>query len=128
MKFAIGEFRVRLLHKGLFVLLCTVLMNINASDFRAPSLLERGPLRVLFGEDDGEPGVTTWAVGFNRTAKDAFTDNHGTQTEPLAAMWFNKADFRMTEIFPECLVPVASEQMNPLLRTAKLHLRANYIE
>ena len=128
MKVTISAFKARLLHRGILFLLCATFVNVSASDFRAPSLLERGPLRVLFGEDDGEPGLTTWAVAFNRTAKDAYTENHGTETEPISAMWFNKADFRMTEIFPESLVPVNSEFMNPLLRTAKLHLRANYIE
>lgn len=49
-------------------------------------------------------GVGIWGHGFYRTAQDAFCCCHGTDTQPLSALWFNKADFVGQEAFSRGVV------------------------
>ncbi|MFC1854363.1 hypothetical protein ACFLY6_00640 [Candidatus Dependentiae bacterium] len=119
----------RILRKYFILFVIPIIFSqLCLGEYRSPSLLERGPMRVLLGEDDGEYGLTVWGVGYSKIADKAYTSDHGTTTEPLPALWFNKSDFRLTEIFPDSLVPLRSEFHHPLLRTTNLHLRAQYTE
>jgi hypothetical protein len=112
----------------LTLLLLALAVETQATEYRSPYPLERGPFRFLFGEEDDQQGYRFWTAAYTRNSDKAFTSDHGTTTEDLAALYFNKADFRLTEIFPESLISLKSEYYNPLLRTTNLHLRANYIE
>lgn len=112
-------------------LLAVCATTVNAIEFRAQLPVDRGPLRLLQYDKDEKRSRTEsqwWSVMYGRYADKAFTNEHGTATEPLVATLFNKADFRFSEIFPDSLVPLRSEYYNALLRTTKLHLRAEYYE
>lgn len=114
--------------KHLRLLLLGLVSSVSATEFRLPLPIEHGPMRQLFGEEEDVHGVRFWASLYTRYADKAFTDTHGTDTEPLTALFFNKDDFRFTEAFPDSLIPLKSEFYNPLLRTTRLRLRTNYAE
>jgi hypothetical protein len=103
--------------------------TIFATEFRSPLSSGRGPFRAIMPKGgEAKKARAWWSSVYSRYADSSFSDEHGTAVEPLAANLFNKADFRLTEIFPESLIKTTAEYYNPLLRTTKLHLRANYSE
>jgi len=55
----------------------------------------------LFDHETRSWGAGLWCEGYYKTADKAFTCNHGTTTEPLAALLFGKADFLGKEIFAD---------------------------
>ena len=109
-------------------LTCALTNAAVAGDLRTPWLSERGPLRYLFEKDPGdEATVRVWTAYASRQAARAFK-KHGTATEELTSLIFNKSDFRLTEASPNSLIPLDTEFYNPLLRTVHLHPRAEYSE
>lgn len=101
---------------------------LYAAEFRSPIVCERGSLRHVFEEWSSEDyGFQLWASGYGREAHKAFK-SHGTGTQPLTSLFFNKADFRLSEIFPNSLVKRASEFYNPFVRVLKISPRASYTE
>lgn len=109
-------------------LLGLVTHHVKATEFRAPPVLERGPVCIMMGDNEEKHSFQWWSSVYHRRADKAFTNDHGINTEPLASLLFNKSDFRLTEIFPAALVSLKAERYNPLLRTTNMHMRANYTE
>ena len=99
-----------------------------AGDLRSPLIGERGPMRYVFEEqEEGDYGVKVWATGYGREAHKCFM-GHGFNTKPLTALYFNKSDFRLSEIFADSYLPMTSEFYNPYVGVLKLHPRASYSE
>lgn len=102
--------------------------KLSSFEFRSADPFDKGPLRVLFGESEDGYNIRTWSNLYHRSANKAFTDSLGTDTQPLTGLMFGKVDFKMVEMFPDALASVKHEFYNPLIRTARMHLRANYRE
>jgi len=104
--------------------------RVCAENIHAPMLCEHGPLRYLFDFDEpvSERNLKLWSAAYFRYASSAYLDKMGTQTDELSRLFFNQADFKLTEAFPDCLVSQNSEFYNPLIRTVHLHTKANYRE
>jgi len=104
----------------------------NASEFRTPWLGDRGPIRYRFDR----LRTTKWNVNtytsFNRKQAEKSYLKHGFDTEPLTALFFNKADFNLNEIFPNNLTPAANyfdtQEYSPFFTTFQFSPRAYYIE
>jgi len=103
--------------------------TMQAGEMRSPYLSERGPLRYTFEKDDSEKySLSLYTAMHRREAHKAFLD-HGTDTKPLTALFFNKSDFPLREIFP-----VKSDELykyqnfNPYVALAEIHPRATYYE
>lgn len=114
---------------------------VNPSEFRAPVLLEQGPLRQLAEEEDSGYGMRYWASFYFSGANKAFSEHHGTKTQDISALFFHggltpKGDspfdkgysFRTTQMFQDWYVSEKTEFYNPLLRTSKLRLSVRYDE
>jgi hypothetical protein len=100
----------------------------HAFEVRSPWLSERGPLAYVFEtEKEDKYSLNIWKAMYNKSASKAFKE-HGTETHPLTALYFGKADFPMTQIFENSLVPLEMENYIPALRLATLHPRAQYNE
>lgn len=110
-------------------LICATLgVSLAASQAQNPDYVDYGHFRDLFMDQAGEQHFNISTSMYRRIADKAFTSEVGTQTEPITKLMFNESDFRFSDVFPEQLVSLKSEFYNPLLRTARLHLRANYSE
>ncbi len=70
-------------------------------------------------------GVGIWGRGFYRTAQDTFSECDGTTTEPLSALWFNRADFAGKDIFANGVV---ANQSNVWLIISTLSPRFRYTQ
>lgn len=103
---------------------------LHAATIHTPVLCERGPLRYLFDFDEPQSSqhLKLWSAGYSRYAASAYTDSVGTKTDELSRLFFNEANFKLTEAFPSCLVSQNSEFYNPLIRTVHLHTKADYRE
>lgn len=101
---------------------------INASDFREPLTLNNGPLRFLFESEDDKISARWWSGAYNRYANKTFNEKLGRNFLELPALLFGKSEFRVSELFPKCLVDMATTKYNPLLKTTNFRLRANYNE
>lgn len=99
-----------------------------ATENRTPWIAERGPLRYTFEKLHPEKyNFNSWWVGHYKEAHKAF-DKHSVHTKPLSAVIFNKADFKLNEIFPESTVPGDSENYNPFFSVTKFSPRVYYTE
>lgn len=120
-----------MMHKSLKLALVGLLVASSASaisEWRSPWITERGPLRYTFEKFNKEgSNLELWWAGHYKAADKAFL-KHSTKNHPLTALMFNKADFTMKEIFPDCKVPMDVQDYNPILRFAKFSPRANYSE
>ena len=104
--------------------------SVRSESIHAPMLCEHGPLRYLFDFDEPatDRNLKLWSAAYSRYASAAYIDTMGTQTDELSRLFFNHADFKLTEAFPDCLVSQNSEFYNPLVRTVHLHTKADYRE
>ncbi|MCG2756012.1 hypothetical protein L6269_00775, partial [Candidatus Dependentiae bacterium] len=68
-----------------------------------------------------------YALAHRREAHKAFL-KHGTDTQPLTALIFNKADFPLNQIFPNSQVNPAGEFYNPFMDLMTIKPRATYYE
>lgn len=93
----------------------------------APSMSEHGPLRYLFDFDEsgGSRNIKVWSAVNSRYAAQAYKDTVGTKTDELSRLIFNQSDFKLTEAFPNCLVPQNTEYYNPLLRTVHINSKVD---
>ncbi|MBT4595076.1 hypothetical protein HOD08_04340 [bacterium] len=103
--------------------------TVTASEFRSPSVAEKGPLRYVFDADKpgSDSSLTMWTAYTSKSANKAFI-NHGTSVSELTKLFFNESEFRLARAFPNCLVEQAGELYSPLLRTTKFKTRAKYTE
>lgn len=69
-----------------------------ATEYRAPLVLERGPLRYDFDIKKETWSLNIWNGVYCRDANKAFTQ-HGNKTETLSKLFFNKDNFKIAEIF-----------------------------
>jgi hypothetical protein len=101
---------------------------VNATEFRSPLIVERGPMRYVFeGWDAKDYSLKLWAAGYYRESHKAFL-KHGTNTSHLSALFFNKSDFPLIEIFPNSAAPLNSENYSPFVAVGELHPRITYVE
>ena len=99
-----------------------------ATENRTPWIAERGPLRYTFEKlHTDKYNFNSWWVGHYKEAHKAF-DKHSVHTKPLSAVIFNKADFYLSEIFPNSTVPGDVENYNPYLDLTKYSPRVYYTE
>jgi len=113
---------------GLFVINCLFFSSIFSTEFRSPWLTERGPLRYKF--EQGKPDkytIDVYAAGHRREAHKAFL-SHGTNTKPLTALFFNKADVPLVEIFPDSTMNRNAVYYNPFVSLMTIYPRATYYE
>ncbi|MBD3273063.1 hypothetical protein GF385_01805 [Candidatus Dependentiae bacterium] len=107
---------------------CLVSNVAIATEFRSPWLSERGPIRYIFEKDNPDRySLDTYALAHRRESHKAFL-KHGTDTKPLTALFFNKSDFPVQEIFPNNQLDPNSKYYNPYMALAILHPRATYYE
>jgi len=95
-----------------------------------PMFFEKGPLRCLFDFDEplSTRNLKLWAAGTSRQSSQAYIDVFGTQTDELSRLVFNASNFKITEAFPDCLIPQNSEYYNPLLRTVHIDSKIDHKE
>ena len=99
-----------------------------ATEFRSPWVSERGPLRYRFEKSDPDRySLDIWSVAHRRESHKAFL-KHGTDTKPLTALFFNKANFKLNEIFPDSVVDPDSKYYNPFMHLMTIYPRATYYE
>lgn len=116
-------------NKGLILFGLQIISTIiNATDFREPLTLNNGPLRFLFESEDDKISARWWSGAYNRYANKTFNEKLGRNFLELPALLFGKSEFRVSELFPNCLVDMATTKYNPLLKTTNFRLRANYNE
>lgn len=113
------------------IVIATLISFVNvavATEFRSPLIVERSPMRYLF-----EPWkkkdwkLNLWSEGYYRGANRAYL-KHGTNATELSALFFNKSDFLLSEIFPNACVPMDSEYYSPFVAVGMLHPRITYEE
>jgi len=112
----------------LIVLIATLFCGtLLANEFRSP-LAARGPMRYLFEQwDKDDYGLKLWSSLYARESHKAFM-SHGFNTQPLSALFFNKADFWLNEIFPNSYADPATQYYSPYIATTKISPRVNYTE
>lgn len=103
--------------------------SAHATEMRTPWIAQRGPLRYTFDKlyPENKRNINMWTAAHTKEAHKAFL-KHGTNTSPLTALIFNKADFQLNEIFPDSDVPFGSENFSPFLKLIKIHPRVSYTE
>lgn len=112
-----------------------VAIPLQATEFRSPLLSERGPIRYKL--EKGNPdrySLDIYSLAYRREAHKAFM-SHSMDTQPLTALFFNKADIPLNEIFPVDSTGVGTNGMNPLgkyynpfVDLATIKPRATYYE
>lgn len=101
---------------------------VNATEIRSSWFSERGPIRYKFETDkDEDYSLDIYALAHRRESHKAFL-KHGTDTQPLTALIFNKADFPLNQIFPNSRVNPAGEFYNPFMDLMTIKPRATYYE
>lgn len=103
-------------------------LRISAVEFREPLTVLNGPLRFLFEDASDECSFRIWTSAYGRFATKAFSNEHGRHFIDLPELLFLKSYFRPCQIFQDCLVRLSHQGYNPLLRTARFQLRADYSE
>jgi hypothetical protein len=95
-----------------------------------PIFFENGPLRCLFDFDEplSTRNLKLWSATTSRQSSEAYLDVFGTQTDELSRLVFNASDFKVTDAFPDCLIPQNSEYYNPLLRTVHINSKIDHKE
>lgn len=99
---------------------------LHAHEFRVPLP------RNTFGYDFDPRAESGWVVdvsgaAYSRHADRAFA-KHGTATNNLSALFFNKDTFRLAQAFPSCLVGLNTEYYNPYVRVLSMSPRVQYNE
>jgi hypothetical protein len=103
-------------------------LRVVATEFRSPLIVERGPMRYVFEEwEEKDYGLKLWSSVYCREAHKAFL-NHGTNTTHLSALFFNKSDFKLGEIFPGGHADLATENYSPFVALGKMQPRVTYYE
>jgi|GEM_PF-1685069 len=72
--------------------------------------------------------ITAQGTLWHRGAHQTFTDTLGTKTESLSGLVFGQENFRLSNIFQNCLVPLNTQHYNPYMRIFKMHPRITYQE
>src|SRR5436305_910477 len=99
-----------------------------ATEWRTPYSGQQGPLRYTFEKnDDSKWSLNMYSATHIKEAHKAFM-KHGIKTDQLTALYFNKADFSLNEIFPDTKVPNSVEEYSPFLKLMRYSPRANYME
>ncbi len=111
------------------LLVTVTVSSVMATEFRTPLPTERGPIRYLFDKEPDREGwdFSWWNSVHSREAHKAF-QSHGTSSKPLSAIFFNEADFRLNQIFPNSKVPLNTEFYNPFMRVLSISPRIAYQE
>lgn len=105
-----------------------VVGSARATEMRTPWLADRGPIRYTFDKlYDDRRNITTWSAAHFKEAHKAFL-KHGTDSKPLTALIYNKADFTLNEIFPNSEVPFGYENYSPYLKLTSISPRVHYTE
>lgn len=66
---------------------------------------------------------------YTRSAHRAYGDTLSAQTtHNLSGLYFNQEDFRVSQAFEECFVPLDTQYYSPSLRILKMHPRITYTE
>jgi hypothetical protein len=128
-----GEKQMRYRFSRLTLFLATIVginsgSTIKPTEFRSPQYISNGPLRSIFEEPAESFSGRWWSAVFAKFAQKAFNHKHGRNFEELPALIFNESEFRIAHAFPNGVVPTETQNYNPLLRTTKLRLRADYSE
>jgi hypothetical protein len=100
-----------------------------ATEMRTPWIAERGPIRYTFERlhNDSKCNAQYWTALHAKEANSAFLKN-GIKKHQLSALIFNKADFRLNEIFPNSKINLTEENYSPWLNIVKIHPRVEYWE
>lgn len=101
--------------------------SVFAREFRAPLVGQDGPLRYDVYKKKDKWTLNFWSVAHNRSATKAFM-KHGTDTHDLAALFFGKEEFKVSEAFSKGVTSQFSERFNANLNTTKLTPRVSYTE
>ncbi len=99
-----------------------------ATEWRTQWISNMGPIRYSFDRlHDDSWNLNLWSSAHAKSADSAFL-HHGMDKKPLTALFFNKANFSLNEIFPNGQVPFNAQEYSPYLRLMRLSPRANYTE
>jgi hypothetical protein len=99
-----------------------------ATEFRSPLIVERGPFRYVFEEwDEKDYSLKLWSGIYRRESHRAFL-SHSTNTKHLSALFFNKSEFKLGEIFPGGHADIATENYSPFVALGKMEPRVSYYE
>lgn len=71
--------------------------------------------------------LETNTIAYGRLAHQCFLDNLK-ERNPLSALYFNSGDFRLSNIFQDCLVPTNTANYNPYMRVLRLKPQVTYSE
>ncbi len=105
-----------------------VAIPLGATEFRSPWLSERGPLRYKFEKGNPERySLDVYGTGYYRESHKAFL-SHGTSTKPLTALFFNKADIPLNEIFPGSAMNRNAINYSPFMDLMTIKPRATYYD
>jgi len=96
---------------------------------RTPWIAGNGPLRYVFESNDkeGKYSLNLWSAAHTKNANKAFL-KHGTTTKEITELIFNKADFQVTDAFPNGQVDPNGANYNPLAGFKSLSPRVEYNE
>jgi len=120
--------------RSLFLMLLVAMSfsSLVATEFRAPLITEKGPMRYVFEEwEDSDYKLKFWSSCYSREADRAYIKSsgcNGSSTQPLSALFFNKADFKLSEILPNNCNPPNILNYNPFLAVSTLSPRITYEE
>ncbi len=118
--------RKRLTKLALFGVL--VAGSAMATEFRSPWMGERGPIRYRLEKNDPDKySLDIYSAMHRREAHKAFMD-HGTDTKPLTALFFNKSNITLNEIFPDSKMHENAKYYNPFMDLMTIYPRATYYE
>lgn len=115
---------------SIILLITTMFTALGATEFRAPLSTEMGPLRYVIDAEEWESSdysLKLWSACYGRESHKAFM-KHGTNTDHLSALFFNKSSFGLSEIFPNSCPDIATELYTPFLAVTNLKPRITYNE
>lgn len=118
------------MNKRLKLALAALLVSSSAfaTEMRTPWIAERGPLRYTFEKlHECKSNMNYWSSAHYKYADRAFL-KHSTESQQLTALFFNKADFKFAETFPNSDVPMNAEEYSPFLKLSTFSPRASYTE
>lgn len=116
--------------KVLALLATTAVSTALATEWRTPWISERGPIRHTFEKlhnDRKEWNSSFWTSASMKEAHKAFM-KHSFKTQPLTALMFNQADFKLSGIFSGSEMAANSEFYNPFMNITTFQPRATYME
>ena len=111
-----------------YVLALTLMTGIaSATKFRVP-LISQIHGYDFDPKDESGWRVTMDATNYTRQADRAFDSSHGTGTNNLSALFFNKDSFRLSNIFLIVRFLMQLNFYNPFMRVITIAPRAQYYE